>query len=512
MTRINTNVQSLIAQRVLGQNNFQLNTSLERLSTGLRINRGKDDPAGLIASENLRSEIRSTNAAISNAERADQVLNIAEGGLQEVSGLLVELQGLLTSTASKAGLSKEEQDANQVQIDSILQTIDRIAGQTNFQGVKLLNGNFDYQTSAVNANVSQFQVNGAKFKGDSMNVDVNITTSAQRGQLFMDLGATGSLDLNNTGASGNVFTIEVSGALGSRQLQFSSGTSFAAIQDAINTFSDVTGVVASAEGNGIKLLSSEFGSSNFVSLKVVNDGNVQGGGINKYESGDANTLSTDPNDITAFSAANNGVRDRGQDVVANINGVAATANGRSISVNSDMLDVRINLTEDSATQLSNFTAFQITGGGADFQLGSKVDIEGKVSLGISDVSSRKLGSIEDANNLGKFFNLSDLSSGRGLNVVDGDIGVAQEVVGKAINEVASQRGRLGAFQSNTIGATMRSLAIAVENTEAAQSVIRDADFASETAALTRSQILSQASINTLSLANQAPQNALALLG
>ncbi|TVS09056.1 MAG: flagellin [Phycisphaerales bacterium] len=509
MTRINTNVQSLIAQRVLGQNNFQLNTSLERLSTGLRINRGKDDPAGLIASENLRSEIRSTNAAISNAERADQVLNIAEGGLQEVSGLLVELQGLLTATASKAGLSKEEQDANQVQIDSILQTIDRIAGQTNFQGVKLLNGNFDYQTSAVNASVSQFQVNGAKFKGDSMNVDVNITTSAQRGQLFMDLGATGSLDMNNTGSA---FTIEISGALGSRQLQFSSGTSFAAIQDAINTFSDVTGVVASAEGNGIKLLSSEFGSSNFVSLKVVNEGNVQGGGIMKYESGDANTLSTDPNDITAFGAANNGVRDRGQDVVANINGVAATANGRTISVNSDMLDVRINLTESSATQLSSFTAFQITGGGADFQLGSRVDIEGKVSLGISDVNSRKLGSIEDADNIGRFFNLSDLGSGRSLNVVDGDIGVAQDVVGKAINEVASLRGRLGAFQSNTIGATMRSLAIAVENTEAAQSVIRDADFASETAALTRSQILSQASINTLSLANQSPQNALALLG
>lgn len=509
MTRINTNVQSLIAQRVLGQNNFQLNTSLERLSTGLRINRGKDDPAGLIASENLRSEIRSTNAAISNAERADQVLNIAEGGLQEISGLLVELQGLLTATASKAGLSKEEQDANQVQIDSILQTIDRIAGQTNFQGVKLLNGNFDYQTSAVNANVSQFQVNGAKFKGDSMNVDVNITTSAQRGQLFMDLGATGSLDMNGTGSA---FTIEISGALGSRQLQFSSGTSFAAIQDAINTFSDVTGVVASAEGNGIKLLSSEFGSSNFVSLKVVNEGNVQGAGIVKYDPADANTLSTDPADTTAFSAANNGVRDRGQDIVANINGVAATSDGRTISVNSDMLDVRINLTEDAATQLSSFTAFQITGGGADFQLGSRVDIEGKVSLGISDVSSRKLGSTEDSDNIGKFFNLSDLGSGRSLNVVDGDIGVAQDVVGKAINEVASLRGRLGAFQSNTIGATMRSLSIAVENTEAAQSVIRDADFASETAALTRSQILSQASINTLSLANQAPQNALALLG
>src|SRR6187401_3349378 len=104
MSRITSNVQSLIAQRSLTQNNQALGTSLERLSTGLRINRGKDDPAGLIASESLRSEIKSINMAIGNADRADQVVNIAEGGLQEISGLLTEMQGLLTGTASKAGL------------------------------------------------------------------------------------------------------------------------------------------------------------------------------------------------------------------------------------------------------------------------------------------------------------------------------------------------------------------------------------------------------------------------
>lgn len=114
MSRINTNVQSLIAQRLLSNNNLTLNQSLERLSTGLRINRGKDDPAGLIASENLRSEKSSLNAAISNSERADQVANIAEGGLQEVSGLLTELQGLVTSSANTAGLSPDERSANQL--------------------------------------------------------------------------------------------------------------------------------------------------------------------------------------------------------------------------------------------------------------------------------------------------------------------------------------------------------------------------------------------------------------
>ena len=104
MTRINTNVSSLISQRVLGQNNNALTTSLERLSTGLRINRGKDDPAGLIASENLRSEIGGLKAALGNADRADQVANIAEGGLQEVANLLTELQGLITQTANTAAV------------------------------------------------------------------------------------------------------------------------------------------------------------------------------------------------------------------------------------------------------------------------------------------------------------------------------------------------------------------------------------------------------------------------
>ena len=133
MSRINTNVQSMIAERVLSSNKGMLNRSLERLSTGLRITRGSDDPAGLIASNNLGSELKGLNAAVGNAERADQVVGIAEGGLQEVSGLLEELQGLITTTASTAGLSKEEKQANQLQIDSILQTIDRVSSATSFR-------------------------------------------------------------------------------------------------------------------------------------------------------------------------------------------------------------------------------------------------------------------------------------------------------------------------------------------------------------------------------------------
>ena len=120
MSRINTNVPSLIAVRVLNTNNHGLQTSLQRLSTGYRINSGKDDPAGLIASESLRAEQQATTTAISNAQRADNIIGTAEGALSEVSNLLVSLQGLVGDAANKAGLSQDEKDADQLQVDSIL--------------------------------------------------------------------------------------------------------------------------------------------------------------------------------------------------------------------------------------------------------------------------------------------------------------------------------------------------------------------------------------------------------
>ncbi|MEX0876296.1 MAG: flagellin [Phycisphaerales bacterium] len=505
MSRINTNVSSLTAQRVLGQNNRSLGTSLERLSTGLRISRGKDDPAGLIASENLRAEKSAINAAIGNSERADQVVNIAEGGLQEISSLLTELQGLLTTSANSAGLADSEKEANQLQIDSILQTIDRVAGATSFQGTKLLNGNFDYQVNAVDSGVTDISVRGAKFDGASQDVSTIITQSAQKGGMLLSLGGA-TLDLNDTGGS---FTIEVAGAIGNRELQFSSGAEVADIAAAINGVSDVTGVVANASGSAITLSSEDYGSNEYVSVQVVDDGGLAaggGGGIYTY-AGDFEDVA-DLDTIVAWTdaEATNGIRDDGQDVAGTINGLLATGRGRTLSVNSDFLDVKFTLDETASQTLGGIDAFTITGGGADFQLAADVNIAGKVSIGIADISARKLGNSD----LGY---LSDLASGKDFNVVDGNnIDDAQKIVAAAIESVSSTRGRLGAFQKNVVGTTIRSLGVALENTTAAESVIRDADFAAETASLTRNQILVQASTNVLSLANSQPQQVLALLG
>ncbi len=523
MSRINTNVSSLIAQRILGQNNLQLNTSLERLSTGLRINRGKDDPAGLIASQNLRSEKVAVGSAIKNAERADQVVNIAEGGLTEISGLLNELQTLVTQTANDAGLSQEEKEANQLQIDSILQTIDRVAAATSFQGLRLLNGNLDYITDNVNANVEAFSVNGAKLNfGESRDVDVVVTGSAQVAGFLLSFGGA-NINLGGAGASDGInstFVLEVAGIDGSRELSFASGTALTDVTAAINSFTDVTGLQATVSGTGVSIKTVGFGSNEFATVRVVDDGAVNSAiaqaGIYSFEA--ANTGAAQTTGQTLFSAANNKITDLGQDVSATINGIRATTKGTVASINTDFLDVEIDLKTGTgsgveAQRLGSLSAFRITGGGADFQLAPQVDITGKVSIGIGDFAVRNIGRerLVSQGSSGVFF-LKDIASGRDLNVVDGDLAGAQGVVSKAIKDVTSLRGRLGAFQRNVIGSTVRSLGISLENTTAAESLIRDTDFANETSELTRAQVLVSSASQILGLANSQPQSALQLLG
>ena len=503
MSRINTNVGAMLSQRVLGQNNKTLSNSLQRLSTGYRINRGADDPAGLIASENLRSEKAAIGAAIGNAERADQVMNIAEGGLQEVNNLLVELQSLVGQSANDAGLSTEEKEANQLQIDSIIQTIDRIADSTSFQGTKLLNGTFDYQVDSVDAGVEDYQVNGAKLgHGDTRDVQVLVTQSAQHGALFMSMG--GTLDMSGQGES---LTFEVAGSKGSRQFTFASGTSMDDVVEAINTYSDVTGVVASAgtvtsSTGGVVLRSTEFGGNEFVSVDIINDANVDGG-VYTMSATDETTVATASG--VDFAAATNAIRDDGQDIGATINGISASTNGKTARINTDFLDVEITLADTESQTLDSVDAFTIQGGGANFNLGPNVEINNQVSIGIGNVAARKLGS-----SVSGF--LSDLGAGKANNVVDGDLAAAQDIVNASIKQVTSLRGRLGAFQKNVVGSTIRSLGVAMENTSAAESAIRDTDFAKETAELTRAQILVQASTQTLALAKSQPQSVLGLLG
>ncbi len=467
MSRINTNVTSMIASRVLNTQRNSMNKSLERLSTGLRINSGADDPAGLIASEVLRGQQTSINAAITNGQRASMVISTAEGALNEVSGLLAQLEDAVSTAANKAGQSDDEIAAKQLQVDSILDTINRIANSTEFEGVKLLNGSLDYTTSGT-AKTSAFNnitVKSANLvEGAAKTVTVNVVASAQQAKLVGSSAA-----LNGTA------TIQVTGVYGTQVFSFASGATMTEIQNAVKAAKDLTGVSATLSGGKIKFISTDYGTDAFVSVTRIDSG----GATNFYGTGSA----------------------KGVNANVTINGQAATANGLTASINTSDLAIEVALNTTRGTKTGS-TSFTITGGGATFSLAADV-LTGKASIGIQSVTTGSLGSVTSK--------LSSLAEGQTNNLSSNNLGVAQRTVKDAIKQVASLRGRLGAFQKLTIDSTVNSMNVALENTAAAESAIRDADFATETSNMTRSQILVQAATTVLQQANQAPQNVLTLL-
>jgi flagellin len=482
MSRINTNVSSLISARILNTNTDALNTSLERLSTGLRINRGADDPAGLIASENLRKQIKGTESAIKNGERAINIVGTAEGSLQEINSMLLDMQGLLSEAANTGGMSAEEIDANQLQVDSILNSVNRIANTTEFEGIKLLNGGLAYTTNGVGTSqIAELNINAAKLiDGATMTVAITQTASAQTG--LMRLSSTGtklSADL----------TIQIGTGRGTTELTFAQSTTLTKVMSGINAVKEITGISAALSANGsVKMMSVDFGSDAYVSVKILNFGAAVG---TKLYTGTGVTATTDS-------------RDAGQDVAATVNGTAATGSGKKLTIRTAMLDAEIDLTAKQAKNKTSSFSFTITGGGADFALGPVVDANGLESIGIQNISTASLGNSTDGY-------LSTLKSG-GTNALSGDnLYTAQRIVSAAIKDVSTLRGRLGAFQKNTLETTINSLNVTNENLTAAESAIRDTDFATETSKLTRAQILVQASTSVLSQANYAPQSVLSLL-
>ncbi|HZL38230.1 MAG TPA: flagellin [Tepidisphaeraceae bacterium] len=470
MSVINTNVASLIAQRALGQNNTALQTSLQRLSTGLKINSGADDPAGLIASESLKAEQTGINQAIDNANRANNVVGTAEGGLNEVSNLLNQLGGLVNQSANSGGLSAGEVAANQLQVNSILSTIDRIAGSTSFDGTKLLNGNLAYSTSSVATSAfTQIQINSANLPANKTQaVVVQVANSATQG----DVKYTGATSALGTSA----VTLQIAGNAGTQQLSFAATTKLSAIAAAVNSITSTTGVTASASTNKIDFKASNYGSSQYVSVQSLAGAFVVTGGANGKASG--------------------------KDAVVSVNGAAAQASGLNVSYTTNNLDV--NLTLSAGMNAGKTKTFGITGGGATFSLGEKVTDTDKASLGIQNVSTGSLG------DSGLGF-LSTLGAGGTNSLSSASLVNAQKIVDEAINQVSSLRGRLGSFQKYTIGSTINNLGVAYENASAAESAITDTNIAQETANLTRAQILQQAATTVLTTANSTPQTLLTLI-
>jgi len=478
MARINTNIPAITAQVHLTRSTEDLNRTLQRLSSGLRINRGADDPAGLIASESLRAEMASITQAINNSERASNVIATAEGALAEVANLLTTIKELTVEAANRGALSDREVEANQLQVDSAIDSITRIANATTFAGLHLLNGNLSYVASGVATSAIGALDLYSAILGDQpyLTVKVSGVLSAQQGGLQF-----------RTSQVNNSVTIEVASNRGVEVFNFVSGFRASNMVSAINAATQALGVSATFinaanRSSGIVFRSLDYGSDAFVSVRAL------------------------PSSQGTFTVTNSGgtatQRDTGRDVVATINGAATVGRGQEVTLNTTGLDLRMQL--DAQFGAGNRTSFAITGGGAMFQLGPHVNTSEQVSVGIDSVAASRLGSIEAGF-------LNEVGTGGACSLVGGQASRATSIIEQAIEQISVLRGRLGSFERNTIDTNMNSLRTTLENVTASESAIRDANFAEETAQLTRSQILVNAGTAVLALANQTPQSVLALL-
>ncbi len=224
MTRINTNVSALIAEQNLNNSNNSLQTTLTRLSTGLRINSAADDPAGMIAATNLGSNIAATNQAISNSQVATQMISTADSALSQISSLLTTINGLVTESANTSSESSSQVAANQLQIDSSLSAINNIAETTVFQGQNLLDGSLGFNVgnwTGTQANVSNLQINQADLSTGALPVAIDVTAAAQQAQLNVPVAtATAEASTSVTFSAGGTLTLtanpggNVDGAIG----------------------------------------------------------------------------------------------------------------------------------------------------------------------------------------------------------------------------------------------------------------------------------------------------------
>jgi len=469
MTRINTNMLSLVAQRSLIAAGATLSQTLERLSTGYRINRASDDPSGLIASEQLRSEIVALDAAIGNATRAANIIGTAEGGLEEINTLLLDIQGYVDEAANAGGMTDEEIAANQLMIDEAVASINRIAANTQFNSRQLLDGTSGFNTNGVeSAELSSVVVNQATFDGTQDAITYNIdATTAEKAKVTMAAAAIATAD--------GVVTIQ--GNKGTAQVTFSAGMTQAQVIDAVNAVASQTGVAAVADGADIDFRSDEYGASQLVNFTRV---------------GGATFTLSDDQDYGANAT------------VTSIDGTAdgISVEGLKVTVKRSNLDMEIVIADDTVVQAAG--DFNIEQGGLRFQIAPQVGPTGQVSIGIRSVNANYLGDVVTGF-------LSSLTSGGDNDLDSGNLTTAASIASTAIDQVVNLRGRMGAVQRNTLETAVRSMGSALVSITGAESAIRDADFAAETANLTRAQILLQSGISALAVAATASMNVLTLL-
>lgn len=478
LTVTNSNTMTLL--NILNKNTAAQASTLKQLTTGKRINAGKDDPAGLIALQDINAELTAVNASLANNQRTDSMLTVADAAVSEISDLLGEIESLVVSSVSSANLTNAQIAANQSQIDDALTAIDRLVRTTNFNGKKLLDGTYSIETA--NATGNQYINNVRVFSRSQSSNDTTLTVD----RVTSALTATAVLAAAPaSGTTSGTSKVAVTGTLGTATLTLASGLTQSQIVATINAAKDQTGVSATATASQINLNSTNYGSDSFVSVEVLEGGVIAGGGAG--------------NDIQSVAKTS------GTDAVVTVNGQSTSADGLNISYSANGTAVSFTLNEDfgNGTTVADSTSFTVKArGGATFQLGTTADT--RSTIGIDSLNTNSLGG---GNGTAR---LSELASG-GAKSLKNDVAGALSAVREAIREVAEVRGRIGSFQKYQVGSAISGLQAAQVGLTEAASVIGDTDYAVATAQLNRQQVLIQSGIALLGVSNQQSAAILSLL-
>ena len=535
---INTNVASINGQRNLGKSTAMLETSMQRLSSGLRINSAKDDAAGLQISNRLTSQINGLNVATRNANDGISMAQTAEGALQESTNILHRMRDLALQAANGT-FSNSDRAAIQEEIAQLQFELDRIAETTSFGDRKLLNGTFgsaDFQVGAtafetIAVSIGSFfsEDIGAQTYSLRVNADGAAGAVGNSGTADAGLGGIATYDATGTGSAylgsqGEVVELGIRGVQGSATASVTGTSSALDLQRAIQLATPTTGVDADAR----TVATLDFvSSSSFGSLSAEATVTFELRGSNTDESVDAPIIKADFSNSEDLSSIANAINS-----VANKTGIAAslTSSGdlKLVSENGDTIQVT-NLTFSGGAA---GTLMTVSAQSFDYEGDTNDTTQVITSLTVAEqaaamsqgtmafVGTVRATAAEDFRLSGSAAivqgaagqKLSDLS-----NIGDVDVGtavgaqMAVDVIDGALAYIDSQRAGLGAVQ-NRLQSTISNLQNVSENASSSRSRIRDTDFAAETASMTKSQILQQAGTSILAQANQLSQAALSLLG
>ncbi len=498
--RINSNLPSVTALRNLRLADARQSQTLERLATGLRINRASDDPSGLVISENLRSQIEGMKQAVENSHNAKNMVSTAEAALGETSSLLIGIRESLIFALNDGSATREQIAAEQDSVDSAIQALKRIADTSRFGTKQLLNGasSFDFLNVSGQGilNVTAHRVRfDESTNAVSTDFDLQILQPASGATAVIRNQGT---PLNTQVVTGGSVTLRITGDIGSEDITLASGTTLDQFQQLVNVLRGSTGIYMVSGA----MVTEKFGSEARLSVeKVSGAGSFNAGGVDAVLPGTGDRFI-----------------DTGRDAVVNFEGLLVTGAGNSVKISTSFFEgtVELNpLTNEDASRgqgVSGSYGFTIRNGtGLRFQLGNQPTSNDLTIIGLPDLSPSTLGvatvtlgGIE----MGGF--LTSLVSG-GENDLFTDAKNALFITDAAIGQILEARAYLGAYVADVVDPNIRASDVAIENLTASESDIRDLDFAAEVAELTKSQILFQSGISVLAQSNLIPQSVLQLL-